>query len=109
MRIDFERSGGFAGLRLTYRADADDLAPQLAEELAALVESSGFFDIQQSEVEPAPAGPPDVFLYRLSLSQGGREKTLSFNDVTAPATLRPLLERLQKLALEKKRISGRHS
>lgn len=105
MHIKFERSGGFAGLLLTYQADTDELPQEVAEELLRLVESSGVFELQPDEVAPAASGPPDVFFYQLSLSEGSRKKSLSFNDVTAPATLRPLLGYLQKLALDQKRKS----
>jgi hypothetical protein len=105
MRIDFECSGGFANLRLSYHADTDELPQELAEEILRLVESSGFFDIQPSEVDPTSAGPPDVFSYRVSLSEGKRKKSLSFNDVTASAKLHPLLALLRKLALDQKRKS----
>jgi hypothetical protein len=104
MRIDFERSGGFANLMLTCHLNTDGMPKDQAEELMKLVDSSGVFDLQQSDVTPAAGGgPPDVFLYRLSLSDGSRQKTLSFNDVIAPVSLRPLLVLLQKLALDEKR------
>jgi hypothetical protein len=101
MQIDFECSGGFANLRLIYRADTEELSPEIQEEILKLVESSGFFELQPSEVAPTSAGPPDVFFYRLSLSEGGRKKSLSFNDVTVPSSLHPLLRLLRKLALER--------
>ena len=103
MRIDFECSGGFAGLRLTYRADTNDLTKEVAEELMELIESSGFFDLEESEVAPSLAGPPDVFIYRLSLDEKGRRKSLSLNDVTAPPPMHRLLTLLRKLALEQRR------
>jgi hypothetical protein len=103
MRIDFESSGGFANLQLTYRANTDELPQELAEELLKLIESSGFFDLQPGEVASTSPGPPDASSYRLSLSEGRRRNSLSFNDFTAPAQLRPLLERLQKLAIDQRR------
>jgi len=104
MRIDFESSGGFANLQLSYHIDTDTLAPEQAEELLQLVKSSGVFDLQQSNLtSKAAGGPPDIVSYRLSLSDGVRQKTLSFNDITAPPSLRPLLELLRRLALEQKR------
>jgi hypothetical protein len=101
MRIDFECSGGFAALQLAYHSDTDELPTEVAEEISRLVESSGFFDLQQGEVTPMP----DVISYRLSLSQGDKKKSLSFNDITAPVELRPLLALLRKLAMEQ-RLSG---
>jgi len=103
MRIDFECSGGFANLWLTYRADTDELPQELTEELMRLVQGSGVFNLQPSEGAPTSSGRPDAFFYKLSLSEGSRKKTLSFNDVTAPATLHPLLAFLRKLALDQRR------
>ena len=103
MRIDFNCSGGFANLRLTYHADTNELPQELAEKILRLVESSGFFDIQPSGVASTSAGPPDVFSYRISLSEGRKMKSLSCTDVTAPATLHPLLALLRKLALKQGR------
>ncbi|SRR6266498_2805587 len=103
MHIDFKGSGGLANLQLAYHADTDRLPPAEAEELLKLVERSKVFDLQQSDLTPAPhGGPPDVFSYQLSLSEGDRQKSLTFNDVTAPASLQPLLSLLRKLALEQK-------
>lgn len=106
MQIDFTSSGGFANLELAYRADTETLPQEQAKELARLIESSGVFDLKQDDIPPNPraaAGPPDVIAYRLSLSEGARQSTLWFNDVTAPASIRPLLAYLRKLALEEKK------
>lgn len=105
MRIDFESSGGFANLQLSYHVDTETLPPEQAEELLKLVKSSGVLDLQQSDINAKSAsGPADVISYRLSLSEGTRRNTLSFNDVTAPASLQPLLALLRKLALKQRRI-----
>ncbi|MFQ5932315.1 MAG: protealysin inhibitor emfourin [Nitrospiraceae bacterium] len=105
MHIEFECSGGFANLRLAYRANTEELPQELRGELLRLVEVSGIFALQESDVAPQSPGPPDVFFYRLSLAEGGRKKSLSFNDVTAPAELHPLLALLRELALEQRRKS----
>lgn len=101
MRIDFECSGGFANLNLKYHADTDKLPQELAQELLSLVENASIFDLQHNEVVPRLGGPPDVFFYRLLLQDGSRKISMSFNDVTAPATLQPLLALLRKLALNR--------
>jgi len=100
MRIGFECSGGYANIRLAYHVDTDELPQEVANEILELVESSGIFDLQQSEVAPTSEGPPDVFFYRISLYEGTKRNSLYFNDVTAPATLQPLLALLQELAWE---------
>ena len=100
IRIDFECSGGYTNIRLVYHVNTDELPQEVANEILGLVESSKIFDLQQSEVSSTSEGPPDVFSYQLSLYEQNRMKSLSFNDVTAPETLKPLLAFLQELALE---------
>ena len=103
MQIDFASSGGFANLQLNYQADTNTLPEEQAQELAELVESSGVFDLQQEDVNlNAAVGRTDVISYRLSLNDGDRQITLWLNDLTAPASLRPLLSYLRKLALHQK-------
>jgi hypothetical protein len=106
MQIDFASSGGFANLELSYRGDTTTMPEDQAKELERLIESSGAFDLEQEDATPQPraaAGPPDVIAYRLSLSDGARQKTLWFNDVTAPASVRPLIAFLRKMAAEERR------
>jgi hypothetical protein len=101
MRVDFEREGGYAPLRLEYHANTDELPNEIAKKLLDLVRSSGITEIQQSDLASTSQVFPDMFTYRLSLSEGGKLKSLSFNDITIPSSLHPLLELLQELALEK--------
>lgn len=90
--------------RLNYRADTDTLPDEQAHELRRLVESSDVFDLEQEDVNPdVTVGRADVISYRLSISDGARQAELWFNDVTAPASVRPLLAYLRKLAPEEKR------
>lgn len=110
MQIDFASSGGFTNLELNYRADTNTLPEEQAQELTRLVESSGIFDLQQEDINPnVTVGRADLISYRLSLSDGDRQKTLWFSDVTAPASVRPLLAHLRKLALEQKRKGAKSS
>jgi hypothetical protein len=104
MQIDFASSGGFANLQLTYRGDSDTLPKDQAQELEQLVESSGVFELQQDDFNTSAAiGRADVISYRLTLSDGTRHTTLWMNDITAPASVRPLLAYLRKLAIERKK------
>ena len=104
MQIDFSSSGGVANQELHYQADTNTLPAEQAGEVAALVESSGVFEIQQEDINPSvTVGRADVTTYRLAVSDGDRQVNLWLNDVTAPASIRPLLAYLQKLAQEQKR------
>lgn len=104
MQIDFATSGGVTNVELAYRADTDAMPEEQAKELETLVESSGVFDLEQDDTNSNTAiGRADVISYRLTISDGKRQITLWMNDVTAPASVRPLLAYLRKVALEQKR------
>lgn len=104
MQIDFATSGGFANIELSYRADTATMPEDQAKELEALVQSSGVFDLEQDDLNTNSAiGRADVISYRLTLSEGTRQSTLWMNDISAPASMRPLLAYLRKQAMEQKR------
>ena len=106
MQIDFASSGGFANLQLNYRADTNTMPEDQAQELTTLVESSGVFDLEQEDANPnVTVGRADVITYRLTLSEGSKQTTLWMNDLTAPASIRPLLAHLRKLAIESKKTN----
>ena len=103
MDIEFEFSGGYANVNLAYHGDTDKLPPEIASKLLRLIESSGVLELQQSEIASTNTGPTDEFYYKLMLYDGNKKKSFSFNDVTAPKELRPLLDFLQELAWEQAR------
>jgi hypothetical protein len=103
MIIDFECSGGYANLRLRYRANVEELPPAVAAELSQLVEKTDIMNLKAAELAPKSPGPPDAMHYRVTISQGGMVQSVEMSDITAPPALRPLLVRLQELAVEQKR------
>ena len=106
MQIDFASSGGFANVQLNYRADTSTMPEDQVEELERLVETSGVFELEQDDANSHTAvGRADVISYRLTLSDGPKQTTLWMNDVTAPASVRPLLAYLRKLAIESKKTN----
>jgi hypothetical protein len=104
MQIDFGSSGGVANHELVFQAETNTLPEKESKELERLVKSSGVFDLEQDDMNRnVTVGRADVISYRLTLSEGVRQTTLWFNDITAPASVRPLLTYLRKLAMEQKR------
>ncbi|SRR5712691_13390199 len=89
MQMRIERSGGFAGLRLSHDLDSSQLSPEESKELNRLVESAGFFDLP-ADVRAASPGA-DRFQYKLSVKAGAREHTVTVDEAAVPETLRPLL------------------
>ena len=104
MQIDFASAGGTTG-ELTYQVDTNTLPETQAKEILRLVESTDVFALQQNDLNSGlTVGRTDVITYRLTLSDGDRQTTLWMNDLTAPASLRPLLEFLRERALTRKSL-----
>lgn len=89
MNIHLERSGGFAGLRLSHDLDSSQLSPEDGSELNRLVNTSGFFNLP-ADVRAANPGA-DRFQYKLTVKAGPREHTVAIDDAAVPESLRPLL------------------
>lgn len=105
MRITFEMSGGYGGLfalrPLSFHVDTADLSETDREELLALVRSSGLLEATAAETAAA-SGRPDVYHYRLSIAHERGAASFAFDDLTAPANVRPLLQHLQQRAVQER-------
>ena len=99
MRIDFQRTGGFAGLTLRKTFDSASLPTDRQRELEQLLETSGFFDLPHELHSAEPSA--DRFQYRLTVERGGRSHTVRAAEATAPDALRPLLDWLTAASREK--------
>ncbi len=92
MRIHFERTGGFAGMRMTATVDTESLPAEEGGELQELVEAAGFFDLPAVITIGAPGA--DRFRYKLTVEAEGQRHTVEVGEAAAPEALRPLLQRL---------------
>ena len=101
MYIEYKCSGGFGGLRLSYQGETDALPAAEAKKLLDLIEAANVFDLNQRQISQKSRPIPDDFSCRLTLSIAGKKKTLSFNELGVPETLRRLSVHLRKLALKK--------
>jgi hypothetical protein len=101
MRIEYQCSGGYGGLRLTYQGETDALPAAEAKVLLGLIEVANIFDLTQKQLSKKSRPIPDDFACRLTLSKAGKQKTLSFNELGAPENLRRLSVHLRKLAIKK--------
>ena len=90
MKLHFERSGGFAGLRQTHDLGPADLTPEDTAELNHLIDSSHFFDLPAQVHAPNPGA--DRFHYKLALDTGNRQHTVELDDAAVPANVRPLID-----------------
>ncbi|MCL4507050.1 MAG: hypothetical protein M1434_03330 [Chloroflexi bacterium] len=96
MRASLERTGGFAGMRLTATVDSDTLGDNDAKRFEQLVESSDFFRLP---AQLAPQKPqPDRFQYTLTIENNGDKHTVTASEAALPANVRPLIDWLTRIA-----------
>jgi hypothetical protein len=96
MHIQFERSGGFAGMRLTAAIDSDTLSPDDAAALRDLIHTASFFDLP-AKSQKSPSGA-DRFQYKVTVESADRRHTIEIDESAVPPSLRPLLTWLTEKA-----------
>ena len=92
MKILFERSGGFAGLKMSTTIDMDSLPEEEAEKLHDLLDEADFFELPEL-IQPARP-VPDEFTYLITVEGEGRRHTVRTSDSAASDELRMLLNDL---------------
>lgn len=96
MRIDFERTGGFAGMRLATTIDTTTLPADQAGALQSLIDDAHFFDLPARL--PAPPNVADQFNYRVTIEAAGRRHTVEVGDASASPAVQAVLQQLTLLA-----------
>ena len=98
MRIEFERTGGFAGLTLKKVIDSDKLPPEDANKLYQLVEASDFFNLPKAISASAPG--VDRFHYTVTVNASGKKHTVDVDEAAIPPKLKPLIRWLTAATLK---------
>jgi hypothetical protein len=96
MLVDFERSGGFAGITLRTSIDTSKLSPADASQLEQMIRDSSFFNLP--EQMNSPTGAADLFEYHLTISSPQPAHSVIVYQGAVPAGLQPLIDRLTDLA-----------
>jgi hypothetical protein len=92
LRVDFARSGGFAGLTLETSVDAAELAPEERAEAERLVSA-----VEAANVPERTRPGVDRFQYDLTITRGSESKHLSVGE----SDLTPELKALSDWLLER--------
>ena len=92
MRVEFVRTGGVAGIRLTATLDTEMLPPEEADRLRRLIDAASFFDLPTSR--RSPSRETDRFQYRVTVEDGDRIKEVEMDESSVPEACRPLLDYL---------------
>jgi hypothetical protein len=95
MKLEFARSGGFAGMHLSLVLDTDDLPAGEAAHLARLLETARSALTDTARSHPAP----DRFQYDLTIESGqSRIESHTLCEPDVPESVRPLIEQLTAMA-----------
>ena len=94
-RIEFERSGGFAGVSLKTSVDSRAIQPDEAREFDELLDR---IDVTTLADSSEAATQPDQFQYDLTIEHDGKREHLTVRERDIPKELRPLLDRLLERA-----------
>ena len=91
MRVYYERTGGFAGIRHTTTLDTRELPGPQARELQRLVEEANFFELPR-EAYPENVRAVDRFHYKLTVTTEEHRHTVETEEGVIPERLRPLVK-----------------
>jgi len=94
MKVKFQQSGGFAGLIRGCELDTDDLSADEARTLQSLVEQSNLEGIKGGQTP----GARDLMTYEITVETGEGVHHVSFDDMSMPESVEPLLEFLESRA-----------
>ena len=100
MRILFERTGGFAGLKLRAALEEKSLSPRELRRLHKLLEKSRFFTLPLRM--ESPGASPDRFQYRLTVEDRNCSHTVQASEDAIPPEMRPLVEWLTTTARQQR-------
>jgi hypothetical protein len=92
MKIQFKRTGGFAGMRKKYSLDTDTLPPGDKDRLLNQVRKADFFDLPGKF--PVPERGADYFIYTIVIEDEGRTHSVEVSEPMLPDSLRPLVQSL---------------
>lgn len=94
MKITFRQSGGYAGLRMGCELDTNLLTLEEATQLESLVEKSGILQIQTA----LSTNTADLINYEITIETEEGKHQVTFDDLTLPESVVPLLDYLQSHA-----------
>ncbi len=95
-RIKFERTGGFAGMRIATDLKLDDLSDEQADSVVKLLDDLDFEELPEQIINEDAM--PDQFTYTITVETKKWEHTVVTGDASAPEKMKELLQLLNRLA-----------
>ena len=100
-RIKFERTGGFAGMRIATDLELDDLPDDQANSIMELLDDLDFEELPEQMINKDSM--PDQFTYTITVKTKKGEHTVVTGESSAPKKMQELLQLLNRLARTRKK------
>jgi hypothetical protein len=94
-RIKFERTGGFAGMRIATDVKLEDMPEEQAKTIMELLDDLDFDELPEQMLDESG---PDQFTYKITVETDKGEHTVVTGDSSAPEKMQELLQLLNRLA-----------
>lgn len=94
MKLRFRQTGGFGGLVMGCDLDTGTLSPPEAQELARLIKQANLERTQTKRSDKAR----DLQNYEIAVEGEGITTKATFDDMSMPANMKPLLDFLRRRA-----------
>jgi hypothetical protein len=99
-RIKYERTGGFAGMRIAKDLKFEDLPEEQADSIISLLDDLDFGELPEQMLK---GSMPDQFTYVITIETDDWEHTVVTGDASAPEKMQELLHLLDRLARTRKK------
>jgi len=100
-RIKFERTGGFAGIRLATDFALNELPADQANQIRGLLNEMHFDELPERIMGKQVI--PDAFTYVITVEYDGTQHTVTTSDGAIPEKLQPFLDLLNQIAYQRPR------
>jgi len=98
-RIKYERTGGFAGVRISADFKPDDLPEEQIRPLLDLLDDMDFDELPEQLINDSSKS--DQFTYQITVETKKWEHTVNMGDASAPEKLQELVRLLDRIAKRK--------
>ena len=98
-RIKYERTGGFAGIRIAADIEPNDLPEEQAQTLLDLLDDLDFPELPEQLMNDSSM--PDQFTYTITVESQEWKHTVVTGDESAPEKMQELLQILNQIARKK--------
>ena len=95
-KIQFERTGGFAGMRITANIELDELPDDQKKEILNLLDELDFDELPEKLAGKMPI--PDEFVYSINVEADKGEYKVLAGESALPDKMPDLIEILEQIA-----------